>query len=316
VDPKNQDEFFWAKIQAQRFMRNPWEPGTSIPQSPSHMVVFNVLPAEGCEQMNVGICAYPKHVWKAGGEPSWSLVFDNDAVPESRKIMKAFQRRWKLRRLPESESSTRQRFGPIETKCYCTSDYLAAANVHKGIYLSHRKGYGKPIGIVTLRDSRKGELLFRFSGSEEQAIEAFSSPPFQADLERLVHGGGYVTPALTGVWGSFCKSQYANAKGINNFIKAHLSICAILEHMQGLGFEVKVTDEGTFWEKRDIAALTSEIEEWDAVVAAMAGALKDQAASQGAELHSAMDGRSDFERLEMKGQGLIADFLKRFKVDS
>jgi hypothetical protein len=75
-------------------------------------------------------------------------------------------------------------------------------------------------------------------------------------------------------------------------------VCAILEHLQGLGFGVEVYDEGHFWEKRDLEALAREIGEWDVFIAGMAEMMKDAAEGQGLVGESAMDGRPDFEHLE------------------
>ena len=319
---EEKDDFFWAKIQAQRSLLTPWEPGTHGSQSPSHMLVFSVHPAEGCEEMNVGVCSYPRHVWKPGKRndlaPAWSLVFDEryDSYPESRKVMRAFLRRWKLRRMPDSKHSVSQRFGGADRLGYYHPSGMANATVQRGRYLSHRKGYSGPFGLVTLRDRMKYELCFRFMGTAEEAEKTFASPEFIADLNRLVSGADHITPAARGQWSSFCKTQYANdprCGGWNNFAKAHLSVCAILEHLKGLGFEIGVNDEGGFWEKRDIAALAKTIGEWDTFIAGMAGVMKDVAEKHGMGGESAMSGRPDFERLEAQAHGdaKIADVLKK-----
>jgi hypothetical protein len=114
---EKQDTFFWAKIQAQRFVQNPWLPGMSCPQSPIHMIAFTVDPAEGSDVANFGICRYPQHVWPANRShavPEWSLVFEKkNHYPASRKLMRAFMRRWHLKKLAPSGSnvSTKARFG-------------------------------------------------------------------------------------------------------------------------------------------------------------------------------------------------------------
>ena len=82
--------------------------------------------------------------------------------------------------------------------------------------------------------------------------------------------------------------------------------------MQGLGFKVKVSDEGNFWESRDIKKLAESIGEYDALIAGFAGVLKDAAKSVGQTVESPITQRPDFEHLEAKGQAQFGDLLKRF----
>ena len=311
------DEFFWAKIQAQRSISNPWEPGCSLGQAPSHMIVFSAFPAEGCEPMNVGACCFPRHVWKARKHemdaPAWSLAFDKrDHYPESRKVIQAIMKRWKLRRLPKSKCSLRERFGTTTKLLFCHNG-LIQAGIHKGRYLSHRRGYAGAVGLVSIRDRMEFEIAFRHMGTAAEAEEALSSDAFKADMKQMVEGEDYVTPTASGQWSSFCKTQYANdprCGGWDNFLKAHLSVLAILEQMQTLGFEVKVSDEGGFWEKRDLVKLAKAVGDYDSLIAGMAGALKDAASVEGMTVESAMSGRPDFEKLEMLGQGPLSEWLK------
>ena len=129
----------------------------------------------------------------------------------------------------------------------------------------------------------------------------FAGRQFKADLEDIIHGKEHVIPAAHGVWSSFCKTQYANNPqigGWNNFQRAHLSVVAVLEHMQQIGFQVEVNDESDFWKERDLAALAKTIGEWDAMIAGMAGILKDTAEANGQGFDSPILGRADFEHLE------------------
>ncbi len=109
-------------------------------------------------------------------------------------------------------------------------------------------------------------------------------------------------------WSSFCKTQYANSPecgGIENFLRCHLSVVAMLDAAKKLGFEVTVNDEGRYWEKRDIKALVKEIGQWDAFIAAFGGALKDGAEAQGMQIEAPITQRKDFEKLEAQGQALL-----------
>lgn len=107
-------------------------------------------------------------------------------------------------------------------------------------------------------------------------------------------------------WRGFCKTQYANNPsygGIKNFIRCHLSVCAILEKLIQLGFDVEVSDEGLFWDNHDIEALMKEVQSWDSMIAANFGALKDSHPNLIVE--SPITERQDFEQLEHKGQVVL-----------
>jgi hypothetical protein len=103
-------------------------------------------------------------------------------------------------------------------------------------------------------------------------------------------------------WGSFCKTQYAsNARcgGVQNFLRCHLSVIRMLEHAQELGILAHVSDEGDYWEKRDIEALAREVGEWNEHLAGLAGQLKDLVGDQ---LVAAIANYPDFEHLEAAGR--------------
>ena len=318
---EKEDEFFWTKIQAQRHLQNPWEPGSLGRQAPSHMLVFTVDPAEGCEPMNVGICSYPPHVWKTdkdSHEPkAWSLALDKEnAYPDSLKIMRAFMRRWRLKKLVASKTRPWRRFGETEKPAYLAPGGNAEASIRTGRRLSHRKGYAGSFGLVVIGDRMKGDLCFKFNGSAEEAEKTFALKEFRADLNRMAVGEDHITPAAKRIWGSFVKTQYANdprSGGWESFVKAHLSVLSILEYMQGLGFGVEVRDEGEFWEKRDLGALAKVLGNYDAMLAGAVGAMKDAAGAAGMDVESPMFGRPDFEHLEAKGQeqGTMGEILKR-----
>ena len=169
-------------------------------------------------------------------------------------------------------------------------------------------------------DQNKGHIRWRFKGSIEEARKLFTSAEFKDDMERMLHGEEYTVPGETGTWGSFCKTQFANEFGLPNFLRAHMTVCAILEKAQDLGFKVTVNDEREFWTKRDVKALAEVVGQWDQMIAAMFGTMKD-AAPEGV-LESPMQNRADFEHLEMKGlqagygimAGKIADYLAKLKL--
>ena len=106
-------------------------------------------------------------------------------------------------------------------------------------------------------------------------------------------------------WHSFVKTQYANEHGLENFLRCHLSVVAMLDAAKRLGFEVTVNDEGHYWEKRNLETLVREIGSWDQLIAAFGGSLKDAAESVGMKLEAPILARKDFEQLELKGQALL-----------
>lgn len=103
-------------------------------------------------------------------------------------------------------------------------------------------------------------------------------------------------------WSSFCKTQYASnpdCGGVENFLRCHLLVVRMLEHARDLGILQGVKDEGEFWEKRDVKALVQEIGEWNQMIAAGAGRLKDLA---GEGLEAAILAFPNFEHLEARGR--------------
>lgn len=65
--------------------------------------------------------------------------------------------------------------------------------------------------------------------------------------------------------------------------------------------QVEVSDEGDYWEKRDLGELAREVGEWNEFIAAFAGMLKDQANQNGVVMEAAIAGFANFEHLEAKG---------------
>ena len=307
-DSTSEAPFRWAKIQAGRYVESPWRPGQSRHQAPAHMLCLSIYPAEGCEEMNVGWCSYPRFVWKPETDhaPGWSLVFNRSAYPASEKLLRAFLKKYRLVKMPDKRSRSRLR-GQSEPLCYLPG---AGVSIRPGRYLSHRRGDAPGYVELQLDDYAHHDIRFRFRGTVDEARALFTSVEFKADVAEIVHGKEHVIPAAHGVWSSFCKTQYANdprCGGWANFQRAHLSVLAVLEHMQQVGFQVKIDDESGFWRHRDLAALAKTIGEWDAMIAGLAGALKDAADTSGVGFDSPMLGRADFERLEM--QALKIDSL-------
>lgn len=100
-------------------------------------------------------------------------------------------------------------------------------------------------------------------------------------------------------WSSFCKTQYATQNGVEHFLRCHLTVIRLLDHAKELGILADVSDEGDFWEKRDIRALAKEVGSWNESMAALVGQLKDLF---GDDLQAPITRFPDFEHLEAKGQ--------------
>ena len=99
-------------------------------------------------------------------------------------------------------------------------------------------------------------------------------------------------------WGSFCKTQYAsnpNCGGVANFLRCHLTVVKMLDHARELGLVPSVSDEGNYWEKRDVAALAREVGDWNVIIARQVGQLKDLV---GDGFQAAIAEFPDFEHLK------------------
>ena len=127
--------------------------------------------------------------------------------------------------------------------------------------------------------------------------------------EQYIAGEGLRRPkrrlstGLTGWrWQSFCKTQYASnpeCGGVQNFLRCHLAVIKLLDQAKSLDILADVCDEGDFWEKRDIPALARGVGEWNEMIAAFAGQMKDWL---GDGVQSAITAFPNFEHLEAKGR--------------
>jgi len=111
-------------------------------------------------------------------------------------------------------------------------------------------------------------------------------------------------------WRSFCKTQYASdpqCGGIENFLRCHLCVVKLLDFATKTGLmDVEVSDEGDFWEHRDLKKLAETVGEWNEFIAAIAGQVNDAAKSLGIVGEAAIAGFQNFEHLEAKGLERLA----------
>jgi hypothetical protein len=119
-------------------------------------------------------------------------------------------------------------------------------------------------------------------------------------------GYGPLRTGLSGWrWSSFCKSQYASnpqCGGVPNFLRCHLTVIAMLDRAKALGSLDHVSDEGGFWEQRNLPALVQEIGSWNEMIAGFGGLLKDLVGDGPMGIQSEITEYPDFEQLEAAGQ--------------
>ncbi len=117
-------------------------------------------------------------------------------------------------------------------------------------------------------------------------------------------------------WRSFCKTHYAGdprCGGLPNFLRCHLGVVALLDEAQRLGCLAKVSDEGEFWETRNLERLTKEIGEQSATLAGFLGVLEaaaGQAPDGSGGVEAPIAKYPNFEHLEAEGQRLLPKQLK------
>ncbi|HEY3244063.1 MAG TPA: hypothetical protein VGM03_12010 [Phycisphaerae bacterium] len=79
-------------------------------------------------------------------------------------------------------------------------------------------------------------------------------------------------------WSTCCKTQYAGLPqhgGIDNFVRAHRALVDLLDAAIDLGLGVKVYDDAGFWKDRDEQKLIHKLNDWNRLIAAFVGTLKD-----------------------------------------
>lgn len=138
---------------------------------------------------------------------------------------------------------------------------------------------------------------------------------------RIPFRAGSIATGFKGGWllKSFCKTQYAGEHGWEHFLKCHRQIISLLDFWRQLGVMVDVTDEGEFWHSRSEATLRAKLHQYDGLVAAVGGMLKDTSADRasGLSVVSPIFDYAHFERLEHQGRlefgGQIAQLQKEVR---
>ena len=151
-------------------------------------------------------------------------------------------------------------------------------------------------------------------GSEWMEVFLATYPKtIQINDERTGRAKRIRTNLTAWAGGGFCKTQYAShpdCGGIPNFLRAHLSVCRLLDHAKELGILYEVSDEGDFFENRDIPALVNTIADWNAFIAAGVGAFDELS---GGKAMAPIKEFPNFEHLEAQGQDQIDGLLRWIK---
>jgi len=108
-------------------------------------------------------------------------------------------------------------------------------------------------------------------------------------------------------WEGFCKTQYAgmpDAGGPDHFIRAHTAAVHLLDRAVALGIRAEVHDDSGYWADRNEDRLTEQLHEWNAMMASVAGRIKDS----GRDVQAPILDHPTFEHLEARGEAA----LKRF----
>lgn len=96
---------------------------------------------------------------------------------------------------------------------------------------------------------------------------------------------------------------------VQHFLRCHLGVMKILDFIKATGLDqAEVSDEGGYWDQRDVKALVQELGEWNEFIASFADELR---VAIGRELEAAITSFPNFEHLEAKG----LDRLKKLRKD-
>lgn len=120
----------------------------------------------------------------------------------------------------------------------------------------------------------------------------------------ITHGGRSLATKLGPHWqlAASCKTQYASRRGWEHFARCHMAAIDLLGAGRDLGLRVKITDEGGYWPRRNLATLRQNLDRMNGIVAALAGVMKDATDGDGGSpVQSPIFAHPQFERLEAEG---------------
>ena len=161
-----------------------------------------------------------------------------------------------------------------------------------------------PTGFRFLYAPRKAKTISELVPPAEGWV--FSAVPGEGS--ESIEVGLCRYPGLAG-WRlrGWCKTQYASHHGWEHFRDCHHRAVDLLRACQRAGLTVQVQDEGRYWGTRDDWFLCRKIREYDQMMAALGGALKDAFGNEqpAAPIYS----HPQFERLEAEGAARHRDRL-------
>lgn len=231
----------------------------------------------------------------------WKLKADVLQAAEARSLIERLRQR--ARDLPLANVSEMVELAGEDT------DFAKLPRESPARWLLIQAGAYIQVGGCDYRVSPQHMIAFTTQPGEGCEPANFGLCRYPATIEVDDHRTGTmggkrrVKTGLTGWrWGSFCKTQYASnpdCGGVENFLRCHLSVVALLDFAQSLGLIEEVADEGKYWEARDAEALTNEVGMWNALIAGFAGQLKD---ALGNGVVSAITQFPNIEHLEARGR--------------
>ena len=110
-----------------------------------------------------------------------------------------------------------------------------------------------------------------------------------------------------------CKTQYAARHGIDHFLLCHRRVISLLDLWRDFGVQLDVCDEGQYWESRSTDRLRQKLETYDRLVAAVAGAINDEADGIDPKIAAAIFDDARYEWLEAEGREGFASQLAEVK---
>ena len=203
--------------------------------------------------MNIGICAFPPFVFpKRQVRGRWAieqarLVLGRDGCPPQPGLSPHPEEVRKA--VATSPAPVVGRLLPFTGET-CSGKSSTGCAIVQGRHMSHRRGNAPSWVLVELEDQVQGPYSLAVQRHDRRGPNDSLLPPSSRPTWNGCCGARSTTvPGETGTWGSFCKTQYANEFGLPNFLRAHMTVCAILEKAQDIGFKVTVNDEGGFLDK-------------------------------------------------------------------
>jgi len=159
-----------------------------------------------------------------------------------------------------------------------------------------------------LLDVHPIESFFFWANNEGAEPLIIGLARYPSVIEHTVDGRAESFETGLGVgwhWEGFCKTQYAgmpDAGGPDHFVRSHRAVVAVLDHAAALGLGVEVYDESKYWDHRDEPTLRQSLHEWNAMIASVAGKMKDT----GRDITGPILSHPNFEHLEAEGESAIA----------